>query len=139
MEKLRQGLEKLIREVYAGESKVLVHGEGSINAKVMLIGEAPGEQETLKRRPFVGKAGKNLDEFLSLAHLSREEIFVSNVVKIRPTEIGPTGRKRNRAPNKEELALFIPWLMKKIGTLLVYVCGKLKMLFNYIRRECYKL
>ena len=104
------------RPLWPGEDKPLVLGDGKKDAPVlMLIGEAPGETEVIKQRPFVGKAGKNLDEFLSLAHLSREEIFVSNVVKIRPTEIGPTGRKRNRAPNKEELALFIPWLMKEIA------------------------
>ncbi|MBR0320538.1 MAG: uracil-DNA glycosylase, partial [Clostridia bacterium] len=80
---------------------------------VMLIGEAPGEQESLQGRPFVGKAGKNLDEFLALAGLDRSAIYVSNVVKIRPTEKGPTGRTRNRAPNQEELALFTPFLMRE--------------------------
>ncbi len=98
-----------------GEDKPLVLGEGKEDSPVlMLVGEAPGETETLKRRPFVGKAGKNLDEFLTLAKLNREEIFVTNVVKIRPTEKGPTGRARNRAPNKEELSLFVPWLLKEI-------------------------
>ena len=101
--------------LWPGEDKPLVLGEGKADSPVlMLIGEAPGETEVLKRRPFVGKAGKNLDEFLLLAHLNREDIFVSNVVKIRPTEIGPTGRTRNRAPNKEELSLFTPWLLKEI-------------------------
>ena len=74
----------------------------------------PGEQETLKRRPFVGKAGKNLDEFLQLMGMERETLYVSNVVKIRPTSLGKTGRVRNRAPSKEEIALFLPFLMKEI-------------------------
>ena len=101
--------------LWPGEDKPLVLGEGREEAPVlMLVGEAPGETEVLKRRPFVGKAGKNLDEFLTLAKLSRQDIFVTNVVKIRPTEKGPTGRTRNRAPNKEELSLFVPWLMKEI-------------------------
>ena len=69
LEKQRAELEKLIAEIYEGEKKVLVHGEGSLKPRLMLIGEAPGEQETLQRRPFVGKAGKNLDEFLELALL----------------------------------------------------------------------
>lgn len=104
------------RPLWPGEDKPMVLGDGKREAPVlMLIGEAPGETEVIKRRPFVGKAGKNLDEFLSLAGLAREEIFVSNVVKIRPTEKGPTGRTRNRAPNKEELSLFTPWLMKEIA------------------------
>lgn len=114
MEKLRQELEKLIQEVYAGESKVLVHGEGSINARVMLIGEAPGEQETLLRRPFVGKAGKNLDEFLEIAGIDRGELYVSNTVKFRPTKISDAGRVVNRPPTREEINLFLPWLKKEI-------------------------
>ena len=117
------GLQAVYREMQAffkplwpGEDKPLVLGEGKSDRPVlMLIGEAPGETEVLKRRPFVGKAGKNLDEFLSLARLNREDIFVSNAVKIRPTETGPTGRTRNRAPNREELSLFVPWLMKEIA------------------------
>lgn len=103
------------RPLWPGEDKPLVLGEGKNNApRLMLIGEAPGETEVIKRRPFVGKAGRNLDEFLLLAGLKREEIFVSNVVKIRPAETGPTGRIRNRAPNREELSLFTPWLLKEI-------------------------
>ena len=116
------GLQAVYKEMTAffqplwpGEDKPLVLGEGKADSPLlMLIGEAPGETEVLKRRPFVGKAGKNLDEFLLLAHLNREDIFVSNVVKIRPTDVGPTGRTRNRAPNKEELSLFTPWLLKEI-------------------------
>ena len=116
------GLQTVYKEMAAffqplwpGEDKPLVLGEGKEEGPVlMLVGEAPGETETLKRRPFVGKAGKNLDEFLTLAGLRREEIFVTNAVKIRPTEKGPTGRTRNRAPNKEELSLFVPWLLKEI-------------------------
>ena len=110
-----QEMEAFFRPLWPGEDKTLVLGEGKSDRPVlMLIGEAPGETEVIKRRPFVGKAGKNLDEFLSLARLRREMIFVTNVVKIRPTEIGPTGRVRNRAPNKEELSLFVPWLLKEI-------------------------
>ncbi len=116
------GLQTVYKEMSAffqplwpGEDKPLVLGEGKEDVPVlMLVGEAPGETEVLKRRPFVGKAGKNLDEFLTLARLNREDIFVTNTVKIRPTEKGPTGRTRNRAPNKEELSLFVPWLLKEI-------------------------
>ena len=53
MEKFRRELEKFIDGIYAGEKKILVHGEGSLGARVMLVGEAPGEQETLQGRPFV--------------------------------------------------------------------------------------
>ena len=114
MNRLRAELEKLIADVYAGESRILVHGEGETGARVMLIGEAPGEQETLQRRPFVGKAGKNLDEFLSLAGLDRRDLYVSNTVKFRPTKISAAGRVVNRPPTKEEIALFLPWLKREI-------------------------
>ena len=94
----------------------LVFGEGNADSPVlMLIGEAPGEQEALKLRPFVGKAGKNLDQFLQTLELRREEIYISNVVKIRPSKISPAGRIVNRPPTREEKALFTPWLMKEIA------------------------
>lgn len=115
LDKLYAELLAFSRTLWPGEDKPLVLGEGASHAPpLMLIGEAPGETEVIKRRPFVGKAGKNLDEFLALAQFKREEIFVTNVVKIRPAETGPTGRTRNRAPNKEELSLFSPWLLKEI-------------------------
>lgn len=115
LQTLYADMEMFFRPLWPGEDKPLVFGEGQEKQPpLMLIGEAPGETEVIKRRPFVGKAGKNLDEFLQLMGMKREEIFISNVVKIRPTEAGPTGRLRNRAPGKEELALFIPFLMKEI-------------------------
>lgn len=115
LKKVYQEMQDFFLPLWPGEDKPLVLGEGKADKpRLMLIGEAPGETEVLKRRPFVGKAGKNLDEFLLLAGLDRAEIFVTNAVKIRPTEIGPTGRTRNRAPNKEELTLFAPWLFKEI-------------------------
>ena len=116
LEKQRAELEKLISEIYEGEKKVLVHGEGSLSPRLMLIGEAPGEQETLQRRPFVGKAGKNLDEFLSLAGIDRSQLYVSNTVKFRPTKISAAGRTVNRPPTKEEIKLFLPWLKREIET-----------------------
>ena len=81
----------------------------------MLIGEAPGEQESLMGRPFVGKAGKNLDHFLALVGLVRGDIYITNVVKFRPTKTGATGRLSNRPPTREEIALFRPWLMAEIA------------------------
>lgn len=115
MKAFERECEAFFRPLWPGEDKILVFGDGnSDRPPIMLIGEAPGEQETLKRRPFVGKAGKNLDEFLALMGMERETLYVSNVVKIRPTSIGKTGRVRNRAPSKEEIALFLPFLMKEI-------------------------
>ena len=115
MKAFERECEAFFRPLWPGEDKILVFGDGnSDRPPIMLIGEAPGEQETLKRRPFVGKAGKNLDEFLALMGMDRETLYVSNVVKIRPTSLGKTGRVRNRAPSKEEIALFLPFLMKEI-------------------------
>ena len=61
MERFRSEVTAFIHRLYAEERKVLVFGEGSVGAPVMMIGEAPGEQESLQGRPFVGKAGRNLD------------------------------------------------------------------------------
>ena len=101
--------------LWPAEHKTLVFGEGQQNKPpIMLIGEAPGEQETLQGRPFVGKAGKNLDGFLEAVGLERPEIYISNVVKIRPTKVSPKGSVSNRPPNREELLLFTPWLYEEI-------------------------
>ena len=70
-QKEREALKALIAGVMPGRENALVFGEGPQNPKLMLIGEAPGEQESLQGRPFVGKAGKNLDHFLELAGLAR--------------------------------------------------------------------
>ena len=115
MERFRAELTEFIDGIYEGEKKVLVHGEGRIGARVMLIGEAPGEQETLQGRPFVGKAGKNLDEFLELAGIDRSQLYVSNTVKFRPTRISDAGRTVNRPPTREEINLFLPWLKREIA------------------------
>ena len=114
-EDLRQALRAFIAGVMPGRENALVFGEGPKHAKLMLIGEAPGEQETLQGRPFVGKAGQNLDHFLALAGLRREEIYISNAVKLRPTKTGKTGRLSNRPPTKDEIALFRPWLLREIA------------------------
>ena len=114
LDRMREELNRLIADLYEGEKKILVHGEGEIGARVMLVGEAPGEQETLMGRPFVGKAGKNLDEFLELAGLERSALYVTNAVKFRPTKRSAAGRTVNRPPTREEVSLFLPWLRREI-------------------------
>ena len=114
-EDLHQALRAFIAGVMPGRENALVFGEGPQKPKLMLIGEAPGEQETLQGRPFVGKNGQNLDHFLALAGLRREEIYISNAVKLRPTKTGKTGRLSNRPPTKDEIALFRPWLLREIA------------------------
>ena len=96
MDKFRRELKAFVREVYEGERKVLVFGEGPRGARVMLVGEAPGEREALEGRPFVGRAGKNLDAFLEGAHIRREELYVTNAVKFRP--VRTSRRARGQPP-----------------------------------------
>ena len=114
MERFRGELKAFVDGLYEGEKKVLVYGDGDPAARVMMIGEAPGEQETLKGQPFVGKAGKNLDEFLALAGMDRRQLYVTNAVKFRPVRQSAAGRTVNRPPTQEEVRLFLPWLIREI-------------------------
>ncbi len=116
MQAFRSRCASFFQPLWPGEDKVLVFGEGHMEKpRLMLIGEAPGEQEVMQGRPFVGKAGKNLDAFLESVHLNREDIYISNVVKIRPTKVSDKGRVSNRPPSKEEIGLFLPWLREEIA------------------------
>jgi uracil-DNA glycosylase family 4 len=80
----------------------LVPGEGSATADVVIVGEAPGAMEDKLGRPFVGRAGKLLDELLAEAGLARKDVFITNVVKARPPG--------NRDPRADEVAHHRPWL-----------------------------
>lgn len=84
----------------------VVPGEGSADAEIMFIGEGPGQKEDELGRPFVGAAGKFLDEMLAAINLKREEVYIANVVKCRPPQ--------NRDPLPEEVAACWPWLLKQI-------------------------
>ena len=97
------------------EQQAFVLGEGKQdNPLLMLVGEAPGEQEVLLRRPFVGKAGKNLDAFLEVIGVERNNIYITNTVKLRPTKTSKKGRISNRPPTRKEQEAFIPWLMAEV-------------------------
>lgn len=114
MQKLRDEMTAFFADLYVEEQKKLVFGDGNEHARIVLVGEAPGEQEALQGRPFVGKAGKNLDEFLELSGLDRRALYITNTVKIRPTKISRAGRVVNRPPKKEEIGLFVPWLIREV-------------------------
>jgi uracil-DNA glycosylase family 4 len=86
--------------------KNAVPGEGQVSAKLMFIGEAPGKNEDLKGRPFVGAAGRILDEAIKKAGLERSEVFITNVVKCRPPG--------NRVPEEEERLACRPYLQRQI-------------------------
>ncbi len=116
MERLQQECTQFFESLWVGEPKPLVFGSGLEKEPVlMLIGEAPGEQEALQGKPFVGKAGKNLSEFLQVLGIDRDDIYISNTVKIRPTKRSASGRVVNRPPSTEEVRLFLPWLMREIA------------------------
>lgn len=74
----------------------LVFGEGHPEANLVIIGEAPGEEEDQQKRPFVGRAGQLLDRILESAHIEREDIYITNILKYRPPN--------NRNPKPEEIA-----------------------------------
>ena len=85
----------------------VVPGEGAASAKVVFIGEAPGEQEDVQGRPFVGAAGKLLTELLATINLSRDEVYIANIVKCRPPN--------NRPPRKDEAAACRPYLERQLA------------------------
>ena len=85
----------------------VVFGMGNPNAKVLFIGEGPGENEDLQGKPFVGRGGMLLDKMLSVVDLSREKnIYIANMVKCRPPQ--------NRDPSEEEVASCRQWLQEQI-------------------------
>lgn len=83
-----------------------VPGDGNINAEIMFIGEGPGEKEDELGVPFVGRAGKLLDEMLESIDLKREDVYIANVVKHRPPG--------NRDPKPEEVLACWPYLQEQI-------------------------
>ncbi len=96
------------------EERNLVLGEGNPNARLVLVGEAPGGQEERAKRPFVGPAGQILNEALAEVGLSREDIWITNIVKCRPVTPGLGGRLRNRTPTAAEVKRFLPWLLQEL-------------------------
>ncbi len=102
----------------AGETLRPVFGEGPVGAAAMLVGEAPGAEETELGRPFVGRAGRVLNAFLEGAGLERGELYVTNAVKYRPYRLNErTGRKSNRTPGSREIALGRPLLLREVELL----------------------
>lgn len=91
----------------------VVFGEGNPESPLMIIGEGPGANEDATGRPFVGRAGKLLDEALAANRMSRKHVFIANVVKCRACLI-ENDRKRNRPPSTEEVETCTPWLQKQI-------------------------
>ena len=87
----------------------LVFGKGNPDAQILFIGEAPGKWEDQQGIPFVGKAGKLLDEFLQTISLRLNDIYIANILKYRPPN--------NRDPNPEEIRAHTPYLIQQIDTI----------------------
>lgn len=85
----------------------LVFGDGNVDAEIVFVGEAPGKNEDLQGRPFVGAAGKFLDEMLGSIKLKRNDIYITNIVKYRPLN--------NRDPLPEEKQAFWPFLQAQLA------------------------
>jgi DNA polymerase len=98
-----------------------VPGEGPLNAPLMLIGEAPGEDETRTLRPFTGPSGRMLDDILVGAGIDRRMCYVTNAVKYRPT--GSDGR--NRAPFYSEISASLPCLLTEVAVVRPVLVGLL--------------
>ncbi len=103
--------EKLLEDnptpLLASTATQLVFGSGNPAAEIMFVGEAPGKNEDLKGEPFVGAAGKFLDEMLASVNVERSDVYITNIVKYRPPE--------NRDPSPEEKAEFWPYLVEQIN------------------------
>ena len=122
-EKERERLLSLSSSALTGEYEKPVFGEGQVNTRLMFIGEAPGKDETTLSRPFVGKAGKQLDEILKTAQIDRENVFVTNSVKYRPTRIKKA--VANRTPTKNEIKESTDCLKKEIELVKPYIIATL--------------
>lgn len=84
----------------------LVMGDGNVNAELVFVGEAPGKNEDLRGLPFVGAAGKFLDELLASVSLDRADVYITNIVKYRPPG--------NRDPLPVEKQAFWPYLIRQL-------------------------
>ena len=83
-----------------------VPGEGSPNARIMFVGEAPGADEDAQGRPFVGRAGQLLDKIIAACGLKREDVYIANILKCRPPD--------NRDPREDEIFSCLPYLQRQI-------------------------
>lgn len=102
----KQIAEDKVAPELAASATQLVFGEGNPDAEIVFIGEAPGKNEDLLGKPFVGAAGKFLNEMLEMIGLKREDVYITNIVKYRPPN--------NRDPLPEEKQVFLPYLESQL-------------------------
>lgn len=112
----------------------MVPGEGVENADIMFIGEAPGRNEDQQGRPFVGPAGKFLDELLDLINLNRKQVYIANVIKCRP--------QGNRDPLPQEIITCRPWLERQIRLInpqIIVTLGRYSMALFFPQKSIGKI
>ncbi len=102
-------------KLHRGRNK-LVFGDGNPNAQLVFVGEGPGRDEDAQGLPFVGRAGKLLNQMIEAMGLQRKDVYICNIVKCRPPE--------NRAPEKDEVEICSPFLLRQLDTIApkVIVC-----------------
>lgn len=107
LDKLRKKIisDAVCPELAAGATQ-LVMGDGNADADIVFIGEAPGKSEDEQGLPFVGAAGKFLNEMLAEAGMTRSDVYITNIVKYRPPN--------NRDPSPDEKAAFLPYLLRQL-------------------------
>ncbi len=101
-----------------------VFGEGNLDAEIVFIGEAPGKNEAQSGKPFCGASGKVLNQLLEHVHLKREDVYITNIVKDRPTN--------NRDPKPDEIKLYTPFLINEIEIIkpkIIATLGRFSMAF----------
>jgi DNA polymerase len=106
LEKLHQEIKNCKKCSLWKTRKNAVPGEGSVSAKIILLGQAPGAKENLKGVPFCGRSGKLLDNLLKIAGIDRKKIFITSPIKCFPP--------KNRKPKEEEIEACLPYLKKQI-------------------------
>lgn len=107
LDKIQQKiLDDKVTTALAEGATQLVFGVGNPDAEIVFIGEAPGKNEDLQGEPFVGAAGKFLDEMLEMINLKRRDIYITNIVKYRPPA--------NRDPQPDEKKAFLPYLQSQL-------------------------
>jgi len=120
---LKADLEKNFQNFPLVEKETdLVHGEGNESADVMLIGEAPGYYESVERRPFVGRSGQLLRKVLAESGLKANQVYISNIIKVRPPD--------NHDPLPHEILAFKPYLDAEIDLIkpkLIVTLGRFSM------------
>ncbi len=109
LEEIKKEIEKAMASKQYEGSTQIVFGEGNPKARLVFVGEAPGRDEDIQGRPFVGRAGQLLNKIIEAMGLKRSDVYISNIVKSRPPD--------NRTPTPEEMAAWEPYLFQELRTI----------------------